>query len=126
MLVAEDILQTELDKGRADCSPVSRQMLAKRLERDLGLSHREAWAKVDEWCDESAPAVPAYLGGEFGTYWLKSVAIANVTLGFGVFGWAAREAQRGHQAWPWFAGGVLLFGVGGVLTYVRSFTRAKA
>ena len=122
----EALLEEEVKRSEDARSPVSRQMLVRRLEREAGLSHRDAWAKVDEWCEERAPMVPSYLSGEFGTYWLKVVAIANVALGCGLFYWAVRQWQSKAVAWPWFCAGVLLFGIGGVLTYVRSLQREAA
>lgn len=121
----EETVRAEIARGESERVPVSRGMLVGLLERRFALSHTEAWRWVDEWCDEHAPATPGYLSNEFGTYWLKIVALANGVIGLAVIGWGVREwGVPRHTAWPWFAMGVLFLGLGGALNYARSFRKA--
>ncbi|RYG34965.1 hypothetical protein EON81_14085 [bacterium] len=119
---ASDLISREIAAARADLRPVSRRSLALVLVAQKHLPFREAMDVVDGWCDEHAPAIPGYVGSEFGIYWLKFLAVAFVIVGLGVAWQGVRMVQTGKAGWPWWAGATVFVGIA-AFVWVQSIER---
>jgi hypothetical protein len=118
----DQILQQEIDLAQQSFQPTSRRSLALKLVARTGVTFKDALDLVDEYCDEKAPAVPAYLASEFGVYWLKAVAVANVAIGI-FLAWTGVKWFQAHAiAWPWFCGATVFCGLA-ALSWVKSIER---
>lgn len=123
----EEIIQGEVTKAREAYKPISRRMIALALAEKRKIQMKEAMDLVDEYCDEHEPAIPGYISSEFGIYYLKVVAIANV--GIGIFlcylGVQAFKNPRapGLPSYAWFVLGTLFVGFA-ALCWVKSVERA--
>ena len=101
-LVTEDpqqIIEEEYRSAKNAYQPTSRRQLAVHLAAKTGMPYKEAFIIVDRFCDEQSLAVPAYLGNEFGIFWLKVVAAFNILIAIG-FVYYAREKHLANQR-PW-------------------------
>ena len=121
-ILPEEILQKEINTAREQLRPVSRKELAEKLGTQFGMPYKDAIAVVDAFCEEHEPAIPEYLAKEFGVFWLKVVAVANVLVSLGIFYHAVQLHQAKQFPWPWWCGGVLFIGFA-VLCWVQSIEK---
>jgi hypothetical protein len=117
------LIEREIAKAEFDCRPISRQMLAESVHVQTGLSTADAFALVEQYCEEKAPAVPGYLQEEFAIPYLKVIAVINVIVGIVVF-WMGVNAFRtkGAPMWPYLCVGTIFCGLG-VFAWVKSLER---
>lgn len=109
----ERFLALEIDKARAKARPISRVTLSRRLHDEHGLPIKEAEEFVEAFCDEHEPAVPEYLSSEFGTPYLKVIAVINVLIAISFLVMAVRFSGRGQGLWMGLGlGGLFLVGAG--------------
>lgn len=107
----ERFLFDEIQQAREENRPISRRELTLKLHQDKHLRPKEAFAVVEQYCDESAPMVPEYLSSEFAAPYLKVLAIVNSILGLAVMGYSATMMNvRGKPWWIWALAGVALLG----------------
>jgi hypothetical protein len=120
----EEILSREIEDSQSNLQPTSRRRLALKLVDRTGVSFKDALDIVDEYCDEKAPAVPAYLASEFVIYWLKAVAVLNVAIGIGCAWYGVQLFQRHYVSWPWFCIATVFCGLA-ALSWVKSLERSR-
>lgn len=118
----EQMIDSAIKKAREELTPISRRMLALMISQKKSLPFKEAMDIVDEYCDEHAPAVPGYVSSEFIIYWLKAVAVFFVLIGLGIVFWGVSVFRVRGVAWPHFAGGTIVIGLG-ALAWVKSLER---
>jgi len=121
----EQLLANEIASARSEARPISRLTLTRLLQTKYSLHLHEAEVMVDRYCDEKAPGVPTYLSSEFGTPYLKVLAIINIAVGLGLSIMAAVSQHKGGFAFvPWLLGALLFIG-SAALFWVKSVTPEK-
>ena len=118
----DEILQQEIENAQQAFQPTSRRALALKLVQRTGVTFKDALDLVDEYCDDKAPAVPAYLASEFVIYWLKAVAVLNVAIGIFLAWTGVRWFQAHAISWPWFCAATIFCGLA-ALSWVKSIER---
>ncbi len=115
----ETLLKTQLETAYEARKPVSRYALARVVSERMQLPIKESEAIVEAYCEEKAPGIPAYLGSEFGIFWLKVVAVVVAAGGIGVFWYAAKLIKAHEVAYIPLIVGTLICGLAAFL-WVRS------
>jgi hypothetical protein len=123
---AETIISDSIAEAREKYTPISRRMIAHKLVSAKNLPYKEAIEIVDAYCDEHESAIPGYISSEFGIYWLKVIAVANVAIGIFFAYWGVRAFQSPRTFampyWAWFVITTLFVGFA-VLSWVQSVER---
>lgn len=115
-------LKKELELAYEGRKALSRYALARIVSERMKMPIKEAEAIVEAYCAEKAPATPAYLGSEFGIFWLKVVAIVVAMGGLGVFWYSAQMIRNHEPAFVPLALGTIICG-SAVFLWVRSIER---
>ena len=121
---AINVIERELVSAETDRRPISRQMLAESVHSETGMPASDAFALVEQYCEEKAPAVPGYLQEEFAIPYLKVIAVLNVIVGIVVF-WLGVNAYRSPAKtpmWPYLCIGTIFCGLG-AFAWVTSLER---
>lgn len=123
----EAILEAEIEEARAQMRPISRTTLAHMLHDQHFVSQHDAERFVDRYCDDKAPGVPTFLSNEFGTPYLKVVAVLNVVVAIALLVVGTRFLKPGAPTWLGMGLGTL-FLFAGVFAWARSLrpVRTKA
>jgi len=119
-------LGAEIAAAREEARPISRLTLSRLLNTKHGLHLSEAEKFVDRYCDEKAPAIPTFLSSEFGTPYLKVLAVINIVLaiGFYIVSFTTLNKQNA-PIWPWMLLGTIFLGAS-VVSWVQSLRPPKA
>jgi hypothetical protein len=120
------VIFDELMSARSENRLVSRHMLGQKLHSVKGLHPRDAFAVVDLYCDESAPAIPEYLGTEFMVPYLKGTAAVFAVLSIIVIAYSATAVNQGQRQYIWgIVAGVVLLAMS-ASGWIKSLLREKA
>lgn len=79
----EAFIADKLEASRRDSTPVSRHQIAEELAKARRMPFRSAFQKVDQYCEESSPHTPDYLGKEFLVPYLKLWALLFAAIAVG-------------------------------------------
>lgn len=122
----ERVIFDRLMEARQENRPISRHQLSDELARKKGMTPKDAFALVEAYCDEEAPAVPEYLGSEFAAPYLKTLALIGAVFALTVTIVSATRWWQGNRQFEWgFLIGLVAFGFAG-WQWLRSLMRERA